>query len=485
MLEAGPRLTNVPGVNVRNETDAAARARSSWPPKDQTSPPTRTTAPSTRRARAPTGSVGGLPGTPGPGRHAGRLRSRPTSGAWGRTGPAPARRRTAASASPSSRTPSGRTSRPRRRGCCTSRPRGSTRRPGRGPPWPAWPRPSTKAVRPAARYSRCRWRCTPRPGASPRWSGADTVLGPLAAGAHDHFELRPDTVVRRVLHSGGRATGVEIAGRDGARTQISAKVVVVAADALRTPQLLWASGIRPAALGRYLNDQPQVVAAVSVRTTGSGTSAGSAELNYGKEGLTSATCWPAWPGCRSPTACTRSTARSCSSTPRRSTWGSKTRPGVVVGLGWFCAKEIRAEDRLEFDDSELDSFGLPAIRIHYRLTDRDRAQIQAAMAQQRRAAEALGGFIPAASRACFPRARRCTTRAPSGWARPTTARRSATRPAPSGACPASTSAATASSRPPPPAIPPSPASRSPYGRRARSPSARHVTQRRNRHGPAG
>ena len=27
MLEAGPRLTNVPGVNVRNETDPAERAR--------------------------------------------------------------------------------------------------------------------------------------------------------------------------------------------------------------------------------------------------------------------------------------------------------------------------------------------------------------------------------------------------------------------------------------------------------------------------
>ena len=31
------------------------------------------------------------------------------------------------------------------------------------------------------------------------------------------------------------------------------------ADALRTPQLLWASGTRPDALGRYLNDQAQVV----------------------------------------------------------------------------------------------------------------------------------------------------------------------------------------------------------------------------------
>ncbi len=68
--------------------------------------------------------------------------------------------------------------------------------------------------------------------------------------------------------------------------------------------------------------------------------------------------------------------------------------GVVVGLGWFCAKDVRAEDRLEFDEDEPDAFGLPAIRIRYRLTSRDRAHIEAAMAQQRRAAQALGGFIP-------------------------------------------------------------------------------------------
>src|SRR5215469_3200349 len=56
--------------------------------------------------------------------------------------------------------------------------------------------------------------CTPRPGASPRWSGTDTVLGPLASGPHENFELRPDTIVHRVLWSGGRATGVKIVGRD-------------------------------------------------------------------------------------------------------------------------------------------------------------------------------------------------------------------------------------------------------------------------------
>ena len=236
--------------------------------------------------------------------------------------------------------------------------------------------------------------CTPRPGASPRWSGADTVLGPLATGTHDTFELRPDTVVRRILRDGGRAIGVETVGRDGTLTQVLAKVVVVAAGALRTPRLLWASGIRPAALGRYLNDQPQVVAAAGVRIPGGGTGASRAGLNYGEgtgdqRDLLAGVAWVPFVDGLHPF---HGQVMQLDASPID--LGVTGPCGVVVGLGWFCAKEIRAEDRLEFDDGEPDAFGLPAIRIHYRLTDRDREQIEAAKAQQRRAAEALGGFIP-------------------------------------------------------------------------------------------
>jgi choline dehydrogenase-like flavoprotein len=236
--------------------------------------------------------------------------------------------------------------------------------------------------------------CTPRPGASPRWSGADTVLGSLADGANDHFELRADTTVSRILHSGGHVSGVQIVGRDGARTEISAKIVIIAADALRTPQLLWASGIRPAALGRYLNDQPQVVAAVSVPIAGGGASAGKADLNYGEgdadmRDTLAGVAWVPWVDNLHPF---HGQVMQLDASPID--LGVDDPSGVVVGLGWFCAKDIQASDRLEFDDSEPDRFGLPAIRIRYRLTGRDREQIQAAMAQQRRAAAALGGFIP-------------------------------------------------------------------------------------------
>ena len=94
-------------------------------------------------------------------------------------------------------------------------------------------------------------------------TGVDTILGRLAGPAPDGFELRPETLCCRVLVEGGTAVGaVLVDRRTGAQSTISAAVVVVAADALRTPQLLWASAIRPAALGCFLNDQPQVVSSV-------------------------------------------------------------------------------------------------------------------------------------------------------------------------------------------------------------------------------
>ena len=39
---------------------------------------------------------------------------------------------------------------------------------------------------------------------------------------------------------------------------------MVAADAFRSPQLLWASGIRPAALGRYLTEHHVVISTVAL-----------------------------------------------------------------------------------------------------------------------------------------------------------------------------------------------------------------------------
>ncbi len=221
------------------------------------------------------------------------------------------------------------------------------------------------------------------------WSGADVVLADTLTAPT--VELLTRTLCRRVLvDEQGRVQGVELEDlENGQVRRVMARWVVVAADALRTPQLLWASGIRSAALGCYLNDQPQVIAAVRLddevvgshqaeaRTTGSG-STGAAQH--------SGVSWVPFDEDHP----FHGQVMQLDASPIPLTTDTPIAPGSIVGLGWFCRKDVRAEDAITFDDSDVDAYGMPAMRIHYGLTDRDRASIQGAIAAIRRATSALG-----------------------------------------------------------------------------------------------
>lgn len=65
-------------------------------------------------------------------------------------------------------------------------------------------------------------------------------------------------------------------------------------------------------------------------------------------------------------------------------------PGSIVGLGLFCAKDLQADDRVAFDDAHVDGYGMPAPRIHYRLTARDHEVIERARHEIVRLGEAVG-----------------------------------------------------------------------------------------------
>ena len=106
---------------------------------------------------------------------------------------------------------------------------------------------------------------TSRAGGRTHTSGTAEILGPLAAGSPS-FEIRPDTLARRVLFDDGAAVGAELLDRvSGAAYEVRARRVVVCGDSLRTPQLLFASGVRPRALGHFLNDHFQMTALVKLR----------------------------------------------------------------------------------------------------------------------------------------------------------------------------------------------------------------------------
>ncbi len=81
-----------------------------------------------------------------------------------------------------------------------------------------------------------------------------------SALARGLLELRAESTVERVLiedtADGLQATGVEYVDRAGRRHVVGAKVVVVAAGSLNTPQLLIRSGLRAAPIGRHLGLHP-------------------------------------------------------------------------------------------------------------------------------------------------------------------------------------------------------------------------------------
>ncbi|MEU8664147.1 GMC family oxidoreductase, partial [Actinoplanes philippinensis] len=204
-------------------------------------------------------------------------------------------------------------------------------------------------------------------GGALRWAGSDVVFGPFR-------DVYADAQVTRVLHSDGAVRGIMVRDqRDGTEHRVGARVVVVAADSLRTPQVLHASGVRPAALGRYLNDQPQMVYAVRLRDIPA------SAATAGISGVTWVPFTDAHPF--------HGQVMQLDASPVPMTGGVV--PGSIVGLGWFCAKDIQASDRVEFGD-DLDEFGMPAMRIHYTLTDRDHASLAAARTEILRAAAALG-----------------------------------------------------------------------------------------------
>ncbi|MFD9317583.1 GMC oxidoreductase [Streptomyces sp. NPDC060053] len=233
--------------------------------------------------------------------------------------------------------------------------------------------------------------CRPRDGQLPSWSGVDTLLDPLEPA---RFVLRTRTLCRRLLTDGGTVSGAVLDDlRSGVTFQVEAKAVVIAAGPFRTPQLLWASGIRPPAVGRHLNDHPMITAAVRLydrRPAGRHTArpglVGGDEIDY----LTGA-YWVPFNDVGHP----YHGQVMLMQRPER----LQDRAGGEVSceaarLAWYVPKDTDARDRLVFHATETDRLGMPAFTISHRLSDRDRDSITGAVTTLTETAEALGEYLP-------------------------------------------------------------------------------------------
>jgi choline dehydrogenase-like flavoprotein len=231
------------------------------------------------------------------------------------------------------------------------------------------------------------------------WVGPDVIFGGLAEpGYNGAFELRTETICRELYQEDGHMTGALIEHLpSGTKDEIKAKIVIVACDALRTPQLLWASGIRPKALGHYLNEHPFIFTFVELKedlvdkTSAKG---------YDPTTRTEPTIGVFWVPFDAPGHPFHGQIMHMDVSPLKiETHGN---PRHVVGLGWGCLKEVRYEDYIAFSETEKDFFGMPKMNIKFSFTEQDKAAIEQAKVEQARAATAFGKVIKEGEQTVMP-----------------------------------------------------------------------------------
>jgi choline dehydrogenase-like flavoprotein len=195
----------------------------------------------------------------------------------------------------------------------------------------------------------------------------------------DRARLVTGALCTTILHRDGAATGVVLRDvQSGQEVEVAAAAVVVAADALRTPQLLWTSGIRPDALGVRLNEHASIDGGVVVDPV----RIGAAGLRIPEHPLDEpfiGAYWSPSNGADQPTQGQLLEQNSAAT-------------GHTIGMGWYVSTEIRPENRLEFSEHATDAVGLPRITAHFSYSDRDLERIEFARGIQRAAASAIGDF---------------------------------------------------------------------------------------------
>jgi C-glycoside oxidase len=225
-------------------------------------------------------------------------------------------------------------------------------------------------------------------------TGPSEIFPPIAVGGDDAFVLRPGTLAVALVHDGEHVVGARV--RDvvtGEERTIEASAVIVAADALRTPQLLFASGIRPWALGRYLNEHAFLTGRVLMDLDRFGLTLDELPRPRPGEFATDSLWLPH-----------ADDALPFHGQIMNTVYVDDHDAALAysVGVSLYAPVESRAENRLVFDEHETDLMGMPRMRVEFSYSTRDRALIDDGRALLADILEDFGDFDPATEFALLP-----------------------------------------------------------------------------------
>ncbi|MBO9204627.1 MULTISPECIES: GMC oxidoreductase [Niastella] len=237
-----------------------------------------------------------------------------------------------------------------------------------------------------------------------RFTGTDTILSPIIDNPEindGRFEIRPQHRVKRLHVENGAVVYAEVDDlQNGERINIYASRFIVACGTIMSAQLLWASGIRPEALGRYLYDHP--IAFCQVILSKELIEKMSSELRSSENKLSFAANDPLPIPINDPAPniwipVSEGRPWHCQITKDAFHYGdlpANVDDRVIVDLRWFARIETRPENRVIFEEDIFNEFGMPQPTFEYGFSEADAKLMHEMMIDMTNAAQSLGGFLP-------------------------------------------------------------------------------------------
>jgi choline dehydrogenase-like flavoprotein len=190
------------------------------------------------------------------------------------------------------------------------------------------------------------------------------------------FDLAVNTRAVQVLTEKGRAAGVKVVTSDYTTYTIRAKTVILSASTFETPRLLLNSKIPGEAIGKYLVNQPTVVASAKINRNQFPEVLGNTAIMV-------------------PSAADRKYIIFTLGTDPVEYWWYHYKERELLDelrLGFFglATIEQRFENQVSLDPVRRDSFGVPFLKVQFSYSSQDKALIRELMASIRSSAAAMG-----------------------------------------------------------------------------------------------